>query len=240
MKLGTGESGMRQKKEFTSAITVPMFMIGLIIFIFLAINVSMNTLFVQNIDLGSLHWLTEQFGEPQRYFGDNLWQNFMTFCAEIGEVKSIMYITAFLALILLFKNYKVSIWLILSIYTGTLMNYLIKQLIERPRPYNHLMRDHGYSFPSGHSNASTLLALALLIVILPMIKVMAIRIISSVLTIVIWIGILGCRLYFHAHYITDVVGGMSLGVLWIALFLMIIPLFYLNVPRVKRKAVQRR
>lgn len=68
MKLGTGESGMKQKREFTSAITVPMFMIGLIIFIFLAINVSMNTLFIQNIDLGSLHWLTEQFGAPQRHF----------------------------------------------------------------------------------------------------------------------------------------------------------------------------
>ena len=48
--------------------------------------------------------------------------------------------------------------MVLTITSGTLLNYLIKQLIERQRPFNHLMRDHGYSFPSGHSNASTLLA----------------------------------------------------------------------------------
>ena len=58
----------------------------------------------------------------------------------------------------------------LTITSGTLLNYLIKQLIERQRPFNHLMRDQGYSFPSGHSNASTLLALILLIILIPLIK----------------------------------------------------------------------
>ena len=93
--------------------------------------------------------------------------------------------------------------MVLTITSGTLLNYLIKQLIERQRPFNHLMRDHGYSFPSGHSNASTLLALILLIILIPLIKLKAIRIIANTITIIIWIGVLCCRLYFHAHYITD-------------------------------------
>ena len=59
--------------------------------------------------------------------------------------------------------------MVLTITSGTLLNYLIKQLIERQRPFNHLMRDHGYSFPSGHSNASTLLAL-ILIILIPLIN----------------------------------------------------------------------
>ncbi|MCI2948495.1 phosphatase PAP2 family protein [Staphylococcus caledonicus] len=222
---------MKQKREFAPSITVPMFIVGLLIFIFAALNVIWDTWIIQHIDLASLHWVTEQFGKPQRNFQGNIWHNFITFCAEIGEVKSILYITAFLALILLFKNYKLSIWLILSIYTGTLLNYLIKQMVERQRPYNHLIRDHGFSFPSGHSNASTLLALTLLIVVIPIIKSKALRLIISLITVIIWLGVLWCRVYFHAHYIIDVVGGVSLGMLWIALYLMIIPLFYLNFPK---------
>ena len=41
--------------------------------------------------------------------------------------------------------------------TGTWINYLIKQTVERQRPFSHLAIDSGWSFPSGHSNASTLL-----------------------------------------------------------------------------------
>lgn len=228
MKLGTGERMNKQISGISPKMTVPMFMIGLIIFVVVAINVIHDTLLVQNIDIGSLHWLTDYFGKPERKYGDGIWHNFMTFCAEIGEVKSVIYITLFLAIVLLFKHYKFSIWMMLTITSGTLLNYLVKQLIERQRPFNHLMRDHGYSFPSGHSNASTLLALILLIILIPLIKFKAIRIIASIITIIIWIGVLCCRLYFHAHYITDVVGGVTLGIIWVALFLMILPLFYLN------------
>ena len=131
--------------------------------------------------------MTDYFGEPERKYGDGIWHNFMTF-VEIG-VKSVIYITLFLAIVLLFKHYKLSIWMVLTITSGTLLNYLIKQLIERQRPFNHLMRDHGYSFPSGHSNASTLLALILLIILIPLIKLKAIRIIANTITIIIWIGV---------------------------------------------------
>lgn len=237
MELGTDKRSMKQKIEITPWITVPMFMIGLIIFIIVGISVKTNTLFIQSVDLGSLHWLTQHIGEPERHFGSHFWQNVMTLCAEIGEVKSVIYITVVLALILLFKHYRLSLWIIFTIGTGTLLNYLIKQMIERPRPYNHLLRDHGYSFPSGHSNASTLLALILLIVVIPMIKIRAIQIIANIVTTMVWIGILCCRLYFHAHYITDVVGGVSLGMLWVALYLMILPLFYFNFPKKTAKHI---
>ncbi|WP_145456274.1 phosphatase PAP2 family protein, partial [Staphylococcus epidermidis] len=82
-------------------------------------------------------------------------------------------------------------------------------IIARPRPYNHLLVDHGYSFPSGHSNASTLFALAILLVVIPLIKNKAIRYSIAIVVVIFWIGVLSCRLYFHAHYLTDVIGGFS-------------------------------
>ena len=90
------------------------------------------------------------------------------------------------------------------------------------------MRDHGYSFQVGILMQVRYLLLILLIILIPLIKLKAIRIIANTITIIIWIGVLCCRLYFHAHYITDVVGGVTLGIIWVALFLMILPLFYLN------------
>lgn len=109
MKLGTGKRMNKQISEISPKMTLPMFMIGLIIFVVVAINVIHDTLLVQNVDIGSLHWLTDYFGEPERKYGDGIWHNFMTFCAEIGEVKSVIYITLFLAIVLLFKHYKLSI-----------------------------------------------------------------------------------------------------------------------------------
>lgn len=49
--------------------------------------------------------------------------------------------------------------------------------------------------------------------------------ILSGLALILWISVLICRLYFHAHYLSDVVGGVTLGLTWIALWLMVYPLF---------------
>lgn len=100
--------------------------------------------------------------------------------------------------------------------------------MERQRPYSHLAIDSGWSFPSGHSNASTLLFLVIMLTIVPVIKVKVIRIIIIIVTSIIWISILFCRLYFHAHYLTDVIGGGTLAVVWVLLFIMAYPLFTLR------------
>lgn len=216
---------MKDKLEVSSIKTIPMFVVGLIIFITMVMNVIHHTILIQELDLNSLHWLTNHFGKPKRHYDCTIWHEMMTFCANFGEVKSILYITLFLALILIFKNYRLSLWLLVTIYTGTYINFLIKQLIARPRPYNHLLVDHGYSFPSGHSNATTLFALAMLLVVIPFIKRKVMRYSIAIVVVMFWIGVLSCRLYFHAHYVTDVIGGLSLGMIWIALFSMTIPLF---------------
>ena len=216
---------MKDRLEVSPTKTIFIFVIGLIIFITTALNVVHHTTLVKKLDLNSLHWLTNHFGEPSRYYDGTIWHVIMTFCANFGEVKSILYITLFLALILLFKNFKLSLWLLVTIYTGTCLNFLIKQLIARPRPYNHLLVDQGFSFPSGHSNASTLFALAILFVVIPLIKNKVMQCSIAIVVVMFWIGVLSCRLYFHAHYVTDVVGGLSLGMLWIALFLMTLPFF---------------
>ena len=72
-------------------------------FIITATNVIYHTTLVQKLDLNSLHALTNYFGKPRRHYNGPIWHKMMTFCANFGEVKSILYITLFLALILILK-----------------------------------------------------------------------------------------------------------------------------------------
>ncbi|WRN84589.1 phosphatase PAP2 family protein [Staphylococcus aureus] len=47
--------------------------------------------------------------------------------------------------------------------------------------------------------------------ILPQLTQYVLRIILQIVIVVIWLSILVSRLYFHAHYFTDVLGGVTLG-----------------------------
>ena len=73
--------------------------------------------------------------------------------------------------------------------------------------------------------------LAILLVVIPLIKNKAIRYSIAIVVVIFWIGVLSCRLYFHAHYLTDVIGGFSLGMIWIALFSMMLPLFNIKLKK---------
>ena len=82
--------------------------------------------------------------------------------------------------------------------TGTWINYLIKQTVGRQRPLSHLNIDSGLSFPSGHSNASTLFFIIIVIVVIPMLKGKIAQILVATISTMLWISILFCRMYFHA------------------------------------------
>ncbi|WRN05124.1 phosphatase PAP2 family protein [Staphylococcus aureus] len=86
-----------------------------------------------------------------------------------------------------------------------------EKTLHRDRPYDHLIQDSGFSFPSGHALASTMVIMILLFLILPQLTQYVLRIILQIVIVVIWLSILFSRLYFHAHYFTDVLGGVTLG-----------------------------
>ena len=44
------------------------------------------------------------------------------------------------------------------------------------------------------------------------------KVLSALVMGILWLSILFCRLYFHAHYFSDVIGGTSLAIIWVALF----------------------
>jgi undecaprenyl-diphosphatase len=104
---------------------------------------------------------------------------------------------------------------------GMLFNVLIKYVIHRPRPFfdHPLLTLSGYSFPSGHAMAST--------VLYGILATFAVRTSCNwqrralaVLTAAALIAVV-CfsRIYLGVHYLSDVLAGILEGVVWLALCL---------------------
>ncbi len=100
---------------------------------------------------------------------------------------------------------------------GGLVNSTVKVLVDRPRPvFDHpLGHAMGKSFPSGHAMSSTVVYGALLLVFLPALPRRARPYaVGGVVTLVLLIA--ASRLALGVHYLSDVLGGVVLGLAWLA------------------------
>lgn len=91
-------------------------------------------------------------------------------------------------------------------------NYLVKQLIQRPRPTAwRLVEIGGYSYPSGHSTTTTVLVLSLLVIAFehwqnPVVKRWLFA--GGLLIILL---MMTSRIVVGVHYPSDTIGGALLG-----------------------------
>jgi undecaprenyl-diphosphatase len=110
--------------------------------------------------------------------------------------------------------------LILSVVGGMLLNAGLKQVFQRPRPQfeDPLVTLASYSFPSGHTAATTLFYGFLVLLLLRRPGQSALRRSAIVVGAVVMVLLVATsRVYLGAHYLSDVLAAMLEGVLWLAL-----------------------
>ncbi|CAM5406421.1 phosphatase PAP2 family protein [Eoetvoesiella caeni] len=102
-----------------------------------------------------------------------------------------------------------------------LVNVLMKHAFQRPRPiFDHpLVSLATYSFPSGHTVASTLFYGMLAALILSKTTSWSKRVWAVLLAFAIVSLVAFSRLYLGAHYLSDVLAAMAEGLAWLALCL---------------------
>ncbi|HUQ64962.1 MAG TPA: phosphatase PAP2 family protein [Flavitalea sp.] len=128
-----------------------------------------------------------------------------------------------LAFIFLIKKHR---WYSLSVPVVSLGSYLVlwslKQYFSRVRPDDPVFKAAmGFSFPSGHAmSAMTFYGLIIYLVWKNVENVTFKWILTFLL--IIFIHLIGfSRIYLRVHYASDVIGGFSLGLIWVVLSLLI-------------------
>ena len=130
---------------------------------------------------------------------------------------SIIMVLSTSLLLLLNRFKKEALYTLLSLLAG-LITYLIKIVINRPRPTENLVRiiekAQYQSFPSGHV-LFYVVFFGFVIVLMFQLKTIqkTLRIVISGIAILLIFTIPFSRMYLGAHWFTDVAGGFLLGII---------------------------
>ena len=109
-------------------------------------------------------------------------------------------------------------WLI-GLGLAALTNFLLKQILQRPRPIGHRIIDEsGYSLPSGHSMVSMAFYGFLIYLVYKRIENKHLKsfLIALLLVLIINIGI--SRIYLGVHYTSDVIAGFLVAISYLIIY----------------------
>ena len=132
-------------------------------------------------------------------------------------------------LLISIKNREIGISIFINLPLSALTNFIIKQILQRPRPIDHRIIDEsGYSLPSGHSMVSLAFYGYLIYLIYKKSKniYLKVSIISLLSVLIICIGI--SRIYLGVHYTSDVMAGFLLAISYLLLYIKIMKISILK------------
>ena len=140
----------------------------------------------------------------------------ITHLIDIPVIISWVLIVAF---IFYRKQWKMESYLMLGNLTlAGILIVTFKNIYQRPRPeILHLVEEKGFSFPSGHSLAVTIMVGTLIVILSQRIKNTVWRKIVQILLSLYIFSVLVSRIYLGVHYPSDVLASLcvGLGVLFI-------------------------
>ncbi len=134
----------------------------------------------------------------------------ITHLIDIPVVISWVLIVAF---IFYRKQWKLESYLMLGNLTlAGILIVTFKNIYQRPRPeILHLVEEKGFSFPSGHSLAVTIMVGTLIVILSQRIKNTVWRKIVQILLSLYIFSVLVSRIYLGVHYPSDVIASLCVG-----------------------------
>ena len=142
---------------------------------------------------------------------------------------AIFLIIATIILFILIKNKKIGFSIISNLVIVTILNQLLKNILQRPRPNEfRIIEETGYSFPSGHSMVSMAFYGYLIYLIYRYVKNKYLK-----WTLIVLFSILICtigisRIYLGVHYTSDVLGGFLISISYLVIYISAVNKFLLE------------
>ena len=140
------------------------------------------------------------------------------FITNFGGAIFIILLTVILIAVI--KNKKIGLSILTNLAIITILNQLLKRILQRPRPTEYrIIEESGYSFPSGHSMISMAFYGYLIYLSYKYVENKNVKwILISLLSVLIClIGI--SRIYLGVHYTSDVLGGFLISISYLVIYI---------------------
>lgn len=142
---------------------------------------------------------------------------------------AIFLITLTVILVILIKNKKIGLSIFSNLVIITVLNQLLKRILQRPRPTEfRIIEETGYSFPSGHSMVSMAFYGYLIYLIYKYVENRYVKWTSIVLLSILICTIGVSRIYLGVHYTSDVLGGFLVSISYLILFISTVNKFFIE------------
>ena len=156
------------------------------------------------------------------------------FITNFGGAIFVISLTTILFFVI--KDKKIGISIIANLGIVTILNQIIKFIMQRPRPTEfRIIEETGYSFPSGHSMVSLAFYGYLIYLIYKYINNKHLK-----RTLIILLSVLICiigvsRIYLGVHYTSDVLGGFLISLAYLIIYIELVNKFVLEKNKDDRK-----
>ena len=142
---------------------------------------------------------------------------------------AIILIVLALMLFIFIKNKKIGVSIISNLAIITVLNQLLKRIVQRPRPTEfRIVEESGYSFPSGHSMVSMAFYGYLIYLIYKYVKNKYLKWISIILLSILICSIGISRIYLGVHYTSDVLGGFFISISYLIIYISAVNKFFIE------------
>ncbi|MFA5888917.1 MAG: phosphatase PAP2 family protein [Candidatus Paceibacterota bacterium] len=129
-----------------------------------------------------------------------------------GAIAFIAMVFCIFVLIYLFRNKKYSFLFLFTLFCGAIIIYFLKMLFGVARPLDGVIIAFGQSFPSYHATMATMFFAMLMYIFDDHFNSLG-RIIFNLACVVGIFLVAISRVYLGVHWLSDVIGGIVLGVL---------------------------
>jgi membrane-associated phospholipid phosphatase len=193
-------------------LTVSLFLLVLATWLFGAIAEDVATKDpITLVDARFSTWLHVRAFEPLTAF--------MLLITSLHSGLSVTVMTLAVSAYLWFRRLR--IWtgtLMLAVFGGMALNFLLKNLFLRPRPHfnDNILTLTSYSFPSGHTMMATVFYGTLCALALSQVRRWQWRTLA-VFGAALLVSLVGLsRIYLGAHFLSDVLAAIAEGLAWLA------------------------